>query len=505
MSLGYAEKLSYIEDVGKVGMTEHFDPPHVLEEKIERLTMMIQKSKHLVVFTGAGISTSCGIPDFRGPKGIWTLQREGKALPEASLPFHRAMPSITHMALVELEKAGILKFIISQLVVNQLDEVWTEDGRFLDGNKEIGGGVLFDFCANIDGLHLRSGIPREKLAELHGNSFMETCPSCGAEYLRDFEVETIGLKDTSRRCSDANCGAKLRDTVLDWEDALPPKEMNPAERHCRMADIVLCLGTSLQITPACNLPLKSLRGGGKIIIVNLQKTPKDKKASLVIHGRVDKVIAGVMEILNMQIPPFVRIDLFQIILSQGLSLDKKFVNWTLRILSIHGQKAPLPFIKSVEISFLDNQDYKSTTLQSQPFLLKRRTVKEKSFEMVLRLNFSEGCGSSHAEINVPVDFKVSADCMNLDKEVVFQRLIEETVQDSFCGKSAVIERKAISIPKSEVTVYAIVTNIIRYTKSLKTPAIDSLSNGDVKRQRESVNGSATSRKRSKRQKRKYRH
>ncbi|XP_038900035.1 NAD-dependent protein deacetylase SRT1 [Benincasa hispida] len=471
MSLGYAEKLSYIEDVGQVGMTEHFDPPHVLEEKIERLTMMIQKSKHLVVFTGAGISTSCGIPDFRGPKGIWTLQREGKALPEASLPFHRAMPSITHMALVELEKAGILKFIISQ---------------------------------NIDGLHLRSGIPREKLAELHGNSFMETCPSCGAEYLRDFEVETIGLKDTSRRCSDANCGAKLRDTVLDWEDALPPKEMNPAERHCRMADIVLCLGTSLQITPACNLPLKSLRGGGKIVIVNLQKTPKDKKASLVIHGRVDKVIAGVMEILNMQIPPFVRIDLFQIILSQGLSLDKKFVNWTLRILSVHGQKAPLPFIKSVEVSFLDNQDYKSATLQSQPFLLKRRTVKAKSFEMVLRLNFSEGCGSSHAEINIPVDFKVSADCMNLNKEVVFQRLIDETVQDSFCGKNAVIERKAIMIPKSEVTVYAIVTNIIRYTKSLKTLAIDSLSNGDVKRQRESINGSATSRKRSKRQKRKYR-
>ncbi|XP_010416744.1 PREDICTED: NAD-dependent protein deacetylase SRT1-like isoform X2 [Camelina sativa] len=68
---------------------------------------MIQKSKHLVVFTGAGISTSCGIPDFRGPKGIWTLQK-------ASLPFHRAMPSMTHMALVELERAGILKFVISQ-------------------------------------------------------------------------------------------------------------------------------------------------------------------------------------------------------------------------------------------------------------------------------------------------------------------------------------------------------------------------------------------------------
>ncbi|RVX14708.1 NAD-dependent protein deacetylase SRT1 [Vitis vinifera] len=151
---------------------------------IERLAVMIRKSKHLVVFTGAGISTSCGIPDFRGPKGIWTLQREGKALPQASLPFHRAMPSMTHMALVELEKAGFLKFVISQ---------------------------------NIDGLHLRSGIPRDKLAELHGNSFMEICSSCGIEYLRDFEVETIGLKETSRRCSNVDCGAKLRDTVLDWE------------------------------------------------------------------------------------------------------------------------------------------------------------------------------------------------------------------------------------------------------------------------------------------------
>ncbi|KAH9287640.1 hypothetical protein KI387_031757, partial [Taxus chinensis] len=71
-------------------------------------------SKHLVVFTGAGISTSCGIPDFRGPTGIWTLQRQGKPLPKADMPFHRAMPGLTHMALAELEKALIMKFVISQ-------------------------------------------------------------------------------------------------------------------------------------------------------------------------------------------------------------------------------------------------------------------------------------------------------------------------------------------------------------------------------------------------------
>lgn len=463
MSLGYAEKLSYIEDVGNVGMSEFFDSSHVLQEKIERLAEMIQKSKHLVVFTGAGISTSCGIPDFRGPKGIWTLQREGKPLPEASLPFHRAMPSMTHMALVELEKAGILKFIISQ---------------------------------NVDGLHLRSGIPREKLAELHGNSFMEVCPSCGVEYFRDFEVETIGLKETSRRCSDVKCGAKLKDTVLDWEDALPTKEMLPAEKHCRMADVVLCLGTSLQITPACNLPLKCLRGGGKIIIVNLQKTPKDKKASLVIHGFVDKVIAGVMNLLNLRIAPYVRIDLLQVIITQSLSLDERYVNWNLRVASIHALKAPLPFIKSIEVSFTDAQKYKAAVLHDQPFNLKRRTAPAEAFEILLKLNFSDGCGCPSIQINVPVNFKVSSDCFNLDKESAIQNLKERAIQDLCCGQNALIERKVILEPKTEVANHALVTNIKAFNS-------DSWSNGDVKHPR-GVNGTKTSRKRSFGRKRKSR-
>ncbi|XP_077222521.1 sirtuin 1 isoform X2 [Tasmannia lanceolata] len=420
MSLGYAEKLSYKEDVGTVGMSEIFDPPNVLQQKIEELALMIQKSKHLVAFTGAGISTSCGIPDFRGPKGVWTLQREGKGVPQASLPFHRAMPSLTHMALVELEKAGILKFVISQ---------------------------------NVDSLHLRSGIPREKLAELHGNSFREFCPSCGAEYLRDFEIETIGMKETSRRCSDPKCGAKLKDTVLDWEDALPSKEMNPAEKHCKMADVVLCLGTSLQITPACNLPLKSIRGGGKFVIVNLQQTPKDKKASLVIHGRVDKVISGVLHFLNLKIPPYVRIDLVQLSLTQSLKKNKRYVKWTLRIASVHGQRAPLPFLKSVEVSFPDRPDLKAAVLLKQPFLLK---------------SFGDGCGCPKSRIEWPIDFKVSVDSFSHDKDTVFQKLRDDALQDSNCGQYAVIEREGFSKPRSEVATYAIVTNVLSHN-SLAIP------------------------------------
>nr|XP_029121917.1 NAD-dependent protein deacetylase SRT1 isoform X6 [Elaeis guineensis] len=392
-------------------VSRRFSVEQVLDEpSIEELAIMIQKSKHLVAFTGAGISTSCGIPDFRGPKGVWTLQRAGKGVPEASLPFHRAMPSLTHMALVELERAGILKFVISQ---------------------------------NVDSLHLRSGIPREKLAELHGNCFRELCPSCGTEYLRDFEVETIGMKETSRRCADTKCGAKLKDTVLDWEDALPPKEMNPAEKHCRTADVVLCLGTSLQITPACNLPLKTIRNGGEILIVNLQPTPKDKKATLVIHGQVDKVIAGAMHLLNLWIPPYIRIDFVKLSLSHSPKSKKTYVKWCLKIASIHGQRAPLAFLKSAEVT---------------------------------KDNFVR------------------------DKNEVLQELWDAAHKESDSGQHAVLERNVN--PRSEVAIYAFVTNIRRYSGSEEVNGVvevapSSNRNFVIKRCSEGVNGSQTSQKRPK--------
>ncbi|KAJ0053939.1 hypothetical protein Pint_01825 [Pistacia integerrima] len=476
MSLGYAEKLSYREDVGSVGMSEIFDPPHVLQQKasdskkedhglgakenvqtITQLAAMIKQSKHLVAFTGAGISTSCGIPDFRGPKGVWTLQREGKGVPDASLPFHRAMPSITHMALVELEKAGILKFVISQ---------------------------------NVDSLHLRSGIPREKLAELHGNSFREICPSCGAEYLRDFEIETIGKKRTPRRCSDVKCGVRLNDTVLDWEDALPTSEMNPAEQHCRMADVVLCLGTSLQIIPACNLPLKTLRGGGKIIIVNLQPTPKDKKASLVIHGLVDKVIAGVIHDLNLSIPPYVQVDLFQISLTQfsrlsisgiiscfwhpfliQLNMDLCKVFLVISLLSLVSiMNLNLGFFLFPEVSFSDRRDLKSAVLHRQPFVLKREMLRTRPFTLVLKLNFSDGCGCQCTSLELPVSLQEQGDSISHDKDAVVEMLRNSAIQNQCLGQVSLVEREILLSPKKEIAVCAVATNIVWYDSYFENSA-----------------------------------
>ncbi|KAA8526626.1 hypothetical protein F0562_008171 [Nyssa sinensis] len=295
------------------------------------------------------------------------------------------------------------------------------------------------------------------------------------------------MKETSRRCSDVKCRAKLKDTVLDWEDALPPKEMNAAEKHCRMADVVLCLGTSLQITPACNLPLKCLRGGGKIVIVNLQQTPKDKKASLLIHGLVDKVIAGVIHFLNLWIPPYVRVDHFQISFTQFRRLtEKKYAKWALRVTSVHGDRAPLPFIKSVQISFSERPELKPAVLHRQPFLLKREILKTRPLKMVVKLNFSDGCGCQSTSIEFPVNFEAPpTESIKQDKNVVIQKLRETAIQDQCCGQFSIVEKKILSVPKKEITVYAIATNIVRYSGFDASSGLSEVKLGSKEREKRS--------------------
>lgn len=101
---------------------------------------------------------------------------------------------------------------------------------------------------------------------------------------------------------------RLKDMVLDWDDALPDDKLDASEAHARDADLVVCLGTSLQIRPICNLPNVTKRGGGKVAIVNLQKTPKNKLADLVIHGNCDQVMQQVMHALQRPIPVYERWD-----------------------------------------------------------------------------------------------------------------------------------------------------------------------------------------------------
>nr|XP_033811664.1 NAD-dependent protein deacetylase sirtuin-6 isoform X3 [Geotrypetes seraphini] len=251
-----------------------FDSQEEVDRKVHKLAELIQNSSYVVVHTGAGISTASGIPDFRGPNGVWTMEEKGLH-PKFDTTFENARPSKTHLALLKLQRVGILKFLISQ---------------------------------NVDGLHVRSGFPRDRLAELHGNMFVEECMKCGKQYVRDTVVGTMGLKPTGRLCDVPKsrglraCRGKLMDTILDWEDSLPDQDLSLADEACRKADLAITLGTSLQIKPSGNLPLVTKRKGGKLVIVNLQVTKHDKQADLRIHGYVDDIMTRLMEVLNLDIP-----------------------------------------------------------------------------------------------------------------------------------------------------------------------------------------------------------
>uniref|UniRef100_A0A673AGG0 NAD-dependent protein deacylase sirtuin-6 n=1 Tax=Sphaeramia orbicularis TaxID=375764 RepID=A0A673AGG0_9TELE len=274
MSVNYAAGLSPYADKGVCGLPEIFDGPEKLKTKVETLAQLIKDSEYLVVHTGAGISTAAGIPDFRGPKGVWTLEEKGET-PHFDTTFEDARPSLTHLALLGLQRAGYLKYLISQ---------------------------------NVDGLHVRSGFPRDMLSELHGNMFVEECEKCGRQYVREKVIGVMGLKPTGRYCDVVRsrglraCRGKLISTILDWEDALPDKDLNKAEDASRRADLALTLGTSMQIKPSGDLPLLTKRKGGKVAIVNLQPTKHDKHAHLRIHGYVDEVMTQLMELLGLDVP-----------------------------------------------------------------------------------------------------------------------------------------------------------------------------------------------------------
>jgi len=273
MSVNYAEGLSSYDNKGKVDLKEFHDSKEELKEKLDLLAKWVENSTHMVVHTGAGISTSAGIPDFRGPKGVWTLEERGEK-PKISLTWEDAIPTPTHMALVALEHKGIVKYCVTQ---------------------------------NVDGLHLRSGFPRNRLSFLHGDVFVEECDKCGTQFINLDPVQTMAQRYTGNVCDVVKkggraCRGKLKDMILDWEADLPEKDIMAAEDNSKMADLNLTLGTSLQIVPAGNLPTLSKKTGGKLVIVSLSKTKHDKKADIRIFARVDEVMEGLMRRLGIDIP-----------------------------------------------------------------------------------------------------------------------------------------------------------------------------------------------------------
>lgn len=255
------------------------EDPCVLEEKLLQLAKLWHAANgKVVVFTGAGFSTAAGLPDYRGPQGLWTLRLQGKVVDESSLLAMRPQPTAAHGVLTRLHALGRLAHVAT---------------------------------TNVDGLHSLAGLPEHALSELHGNLYTEECSICLARYRREFPVRcATGLRDhlTGRSCESCEGGA-LRDIIVNFGNTVeevPSMEAqhDQAWMQCLKAELVVVLGSSLSVPTACDLPEECIAprfdkpSGGRLVIVNLQRTPKDEIASLSIRARCDEVLLELERLLQ---------------------------------------------------------------------------------------------------------------------------------------------------------------------------------------------------------------
>lgn len=249
--------------------------------EIERLAQLIIESKKTVVFTGAGVSTESGIPDFRGPGGIWsrydpedfTIQRflaspaARKALWKMSAEsglLIEAEPNPAHYAIAELHQLGKLDCVITQ---------------------------------NIDNLHQKAGVPEDKVFELHGNMRWAVCLSCHRRFPMSEVLQKMKAGVEVPDCPD--CQGILKPDAVLFGEALPQETLQEATRRSRNCDLFVVIGSTLIVYPAAYMPTYAREAGARLAIVNLTPTPLDHYATVVIHGEAGKIMPKVMEVVKL--------------------------------------------------------------------------------------------------------------------------------------------------------------------------------------------------------------
>jgi NAD-dependent deacetylase len=244
-----------------------------LETGIGRLRELVKAAAVVVPFTGAGISTECGIPDFRSPGGIWTKMRPiefGDFLASQEMrdeswrrrfamqdQFGGAKPGRGHRALASLYRAGKVPGVITQ---------------------------------NIDNLHQMSGISGDHVVELHGNTTYATCLDCGKRY----ELSWIrqSLDQSGGRSPECTvCDGYIKTATVSFGQAMPEAAMRRAQQLTEACDLFIAIGSSLVVWPAAGFPLAAKRNGARLVIVNREATEFDDIADLVVHDDIGSVLA----------------------------------------------------------------------------------------------------------------------------------------------------------------------------------------------------------------------
>ncbi len=240
----------------------------------ESLSRLIEESRRCVVFTGAGISTESGIPDFRSPGGIWTRKKE--------IQFDEFVS----------DEATRLEDWDRRFEMNeQFDAAEPNAGHIAIARLQQQHKVLAVITQNIDGLHQRSGCAAERVVELHGNATYGACLECEARQelaVVRTRIEKTGL---SPRCDD--CGGLVKSAVINFGQAMPVDAMQKALMLSESCDLFLVAGSSLQVQPAASLPVIAARQGAHLVIINRDPTPLDDLAEFVMRGSIGEFLGGI--------------------------------------------------------------------------------------------------------------------------------------------------------------------------------------------------------------------
>lgn len=250
----------------------------MLQDNLRTAASLVSRARRIVALTGAGISTESGIPDFRGPKGVWTLNPKAEKLsdiryymvdPEVrrlawqerlAHPAWTAKPNAGHMALVEMEKNGRLHALITQ---------------------------------NIDGLHQRAGNSSKTVIEVHGTVHVVRCMNCDWRGSMQATLERVRAGEEDPDCR--SCGGILKSATISFGQGLDPQVIDRALHAAEEADLLIAIGTSLSVYPVANTVPLAKSVGAQIIIVNAQPTAMDSVADLVLRGAIGEVLPQLVQ------------------------------------------------------------------------------------------------------------------------------------------------------------------------------------------------------------------
>lgn len=245
------------------------------------LAKHIDAANRVVIFTGAGISTESGIPDFRSPGGVWSkmqpiyfqdfvsdreARREAwRRVFERTAGWTGATPNVGHHAIAKLVQIGKVTSVVTQ---------------------------------NVDNLHQDGGVPDEKVVEVHGNASYAKCLQCGKRY--DYEaLRPRWEADEDITCD--FCTGLLKSATISFGQAMPEDKMMFAESEALSSDLMIALGSSLVVYPAANIPLIAKQNGAKYVIINREATEHDPYADLVIHSEIGPLMREVMTELDLSL------------------------------------------------------------------------------------------------------------------------------------------------------------------------------------------------------------